>query len=112
MRHAHSPISALGMRKAPIRTKGVHGAVHAMPREAAAVATLCRGCIVVGMVVVVIIIDGRAVLGGLLVTADTGDRNVGLAGRGDLKVGGSPGPGAGKVIERIYATGVADCVQA
>lgn len=82
-----------------------------MPWEAAT-AALCRGRIVVRMVLVVIVIDGRAILGGLLVTPDAGGRNVGLAGRGDFKVSCGPGPRAGEVVERIYTTGIADCVQA
>lgn len=66
----------------------------------------------VRMVLVIIVIDGRAILGGLFVTPDAGGRNVGLAGGSDFKVSGSPGPRAGEVVERIYTAGIADCVQA
>lgn len=77
-----------------------------------ATAALRRGWIVVRMVLVVIVIDGRTVLGGLLITPDAGDWNVGLAGRGDFEVSSGPGPRAGEVVKRIYTAGVADCVQA
>lgn len=112
MRHAHGSIPTLVIRKASIRGEGIHGSVHAMPWEAAAASALCWGRILVRMVIVVIIIDGRAVLRGLFVTPNAGNWNIGLAGWSNLEVSGGPGPGAGKVVERIYAAGVADCVQA
>jgi hypothetical protein len=64
----------------------------------------------VRMVLIVIIVDGRAVFRGFLVASDARDGYVGLACRGNFRVGSSTGPRAGEVVKRIYTAGVADRV--